>query len=459
MIAYDLVVIGSGPAGQKAAISAAKLDKRVAVVERKFTVGGVCLHQGTIPSKTLREAVVYLAGTRERELYGAAYRVKERISIEDLSFRTQRVIERETNVVRDQLRRNYCDIVTGTARFIDARTIEVSNPEETRTLRADKAVIAVGSRPARPPNIAFDDEAIIDSDGLLRLKEIPRSMCIVGAGVIGTEYTTIFRALGTRITLIDARFRPLDFVDDEIEDALIFHMRDQGVILRFGETVSRVHRDDGGRVRVELESGKEVTTEALMFSAGRIGATDDLNLSAIGIETDARGRIKIDEHYRTTVENVYAVGDVVGFPSLASTAMEQGRLAANHAFGVPAEPVSSLLPFGIYTIPEIAMIGPTEEELTRGAVPYETGIAPYRELARSHIMGQTKGLLKILFDRRSLKLLAVHILGEQATELVHIGQAVIAHAGTIHYLRDAVFNYPTLAEAYKVAALNGFNKL
>ncbi len=456
---YDLVVIGSGPAGQRAAIAAAKLGRSVALVERDFTVGGACLHEGTIPSKTLREAVSYLSGIRQRELYGSAYRVKEKISIEDLQFRTQRVTEREADVVQDQLIRNYVDIAAGTASFVDLHRVLITNEQGTRTLTAEKVIIAVGTKPARPTGIEFDDRKIVDSNGLLKLTEIPRTMTFVGAGIVGVEYATIFRTLGVRVTLIDGRQRPLEFVDDEIEDALYFYMRDEGITVRFGEKVSRVQLTDEGKVWVGMESGKELTTDALMFAAGRMGASEDLNPQAIGLEPDDRGRLKVDEGYRTSVENVYAVGDIIGFPSLASTSREQGRIAALHAFGAEVPRISSELPFGIYTIPEIAMVGPTEEDLTAREVPCETGVAKFRELSRVQISGRRIGLLKLLFHRENLKLLGVHILGERATELVHIGQAIIDHGGTVEYLRDAVFNYPTSAEAYKVAALDGTNKL
>lgn len=455
---YDLAVIGSGPAGQKAAIAAAKLGKQVVIIERNADVGGTCIHQGTIPSKTLREVVSYLSGVRQRHVYGAAYRVKEKITIQDLTFRTQRVIEAEVNVVRDQLIRNYVDIVSGTASLLDPHRIMVSTPDSSVTLTADKVIVATGTTPGRPSGIEFDDRRIIDSDGLLNLTELPRTITFVGAGVIGVEYATIFQVLGVRVTLIDSRERPLDFVDHEIEDALYYHMRDEGVTLRFGERVSKVVSDNG-RVLVSLESGKTLTTDSLMFSAGRVGATDGLNLEALGIRTDPRGRIKVDELYRTDVENIYAVGDVIGFPSLASTSMEQGRIAAMNAFGAEVPRMSSRLPYGMYTIPEIAMIGPTEQELTRSSVPYEVGVAPFRELSRVQISGGRTGMLKLLFHRETLKLLGLHIIGQSATELVHIGQAIIDHGGTVEYLRDAVFNYPTLAEAYKAAALNGLNRL
>ncbi len=458
MSEYDLVVIGSGPAGQKAAIAASKLGKQVAVVERNFSIGGSALHKGTIPSKTLREAVAFLSGVRLRELYGSSFRVKDRITIKDLTFRTNQVIDREVNIVRDQLIRNYVDVVAGTASFVDPNRIVVTSEDGMRTLTSDKTIVAVGSAPARPPGIDFDDQKVVDSDGLLQLGEIPRTMTIVGAGIIGCEYATIFRTLGTRVTLIDGRHRPLDFIDDEIEDALYYHMRDEGVLLRFNETVSRVEHS-GEKVMVSMESGKQLTTDALMFAAGRVGASADLNLEAVGIETDAKGRIKVDEYYRTTIQSIYAVGDIIGFPALASTSMEQGRLAALHALGVVVPKMASSLPFGIYAIPEIAMIGPTEQDLTKDAVPYESGVARFRELSRVQISGGRHGLLKLLFHRESHKVLAVHIIGQSATELVHIGQAVIDHGGTIDYFRDAVFNYPTLAEAYKVAALDALNKL
>ena len=459
MSQYDLVVIGSGPAGQKAAIAASKMGKKVAVVERSMSVGGACLHHGTIPSKTLREAVSYLSGVRQRELYGAAYRVKDQITIEDLSFRTQRVIEREVNVVRDQLLRNYVDIVGGTGCFVDAHKILVTTEKSSRILETKKTILAVGTKPSRPSGIEFDECKIVDSDGLLKLAEIPRSMTFVGGGIIGVEYATIFRTIGVRVTVIDGRQRPLDFIDDEIEDNLYFYMRDEGITLRFGETVCAVRHTEDGRVQVFMESGKQLESDGLMFAAGREGASKDLNLEAIGLETDKRDRIQVDEFYRTSVEDVYAVGDIIGFPSLASTSMEQGRIAAMHAMADEATAMAKRLPYGIYTIPEIAMVGPTEEELTKDEVPYETGIARFRELSRVQISGGSVGLLKILFNREDRKLIAVHILGEQATELVHIGQVLIDHGATIDYLRDTVFNYPTLSAAYKVAALDGFNKL
>ena len=456
---YELLVIGSGPAGQKSAIAAAKIGKRVGLIERSMTLGGTSLHQGTIPSKTLREAAAYLTGIRMRETYGAAYRVKEKISIQDLTSRTQQVIENEFNIVRDQLIRNYVDIIPGFATFVDPHTLQVDFDDGARKLSAQKIIIAVGSKPTRPAGIEFDDRHIVDSDGLLLLPSIPRNMIFVGAGIIGCEYATIFRTLGSRVTVIDCRERPLDFVDDEIEDALYYQMRDEGVTLRFGEEVHSVTRPSNDQVHVETKSGKQFTSDALMFAAGREGASSNLNLQAVGLQPDGRGRIGVNEHYRTAVDNIYAVGDVIGFPSLASTSMEQGRIAALHAFGVETGRMSQRLPYGIYTIPEIAMIGPPEQELTKAGVPYETGIARFRELSRIQISGGGHGMLKLIFHRESLKLLAIHILGPNATELIHIGQAVLDHDGSVTYFRDAVFNFPTLAEAYKVAALDGLNKI
>ena len=459
MAEFDLVVIGSGPAGQKAAIAATKLGKRVAIVEKTDMVGGTCISQGTIPSKTLREAVLYLAGTSQREIFGASYRVKDKITMADLMLRTGHVIRNEIQVVRNQLQRNDVEVVVGSASFIDAHRIMVTGEDTMRVLETDKVVIACGTYPAQPPGVEFNGTNVLNSDDLLKIRNLPKTMTVVGAGVIGTEYATMFQVLGVRLTLVDGRDRPLDYVDDEIEDVLMYHMRDEGIIMRFGEQITNITALPEGRVRLQTNTGKELTSDCVLFAAGRQGNTQPLNLAAAGLEADARGRIKVDEHYRTAVENIYAAGDVIGFPSLASTSMEQGRLAASHAFGLVTGHVSSTLPFGIYTVPEISMVGPTEQKLTEQKVPFETGRARYRELARGQIIGDSRGILKIIFHRETRKLLAVHILGEGATELIHIGQAVMAHNGSVEYFRDAVFNYPTLAEAYKVAAHNGLNKL
>lgn len=456
---YDMVVLGSGPAGQKAAIQAAKLRRRVAVVEAR-TIGGVCINSGTIPSKTLREAVLYLWGYRQRSFYGRSYRVKEDLTIRDLLSRAEQVRQRENDVVRDQMARNRVCFLEGRGRFVDPHTIEVREPGRARELRADFVVIATGTRPARPPEVDFDERRIIDSDGLLGLEELPRSMVIAGAGVIGWEYATIFAAAGVSVTLIDKRPNPLEFVDGEIIEALKYQNRRLGVTIRFGEEVARVERPDGGdRVVATLRSGKRISADTLLFSAGRMGATGDLNLEAAGLEADGRGRLRVDEHYRTAVPHIYAVGDVIGFPSLASTSMEQGRLAARHAFGTPGKLDAGHLPFGIFAIPEIGMVGATEEELTEQAVPYEVGRAHYREIARGAILGDDVGMLKLLFHADTRELLGAHAMGENATELIHIGQAALILGGKLDYFLDTVFNYPTLAECYKVAALDAMNKL
>ena len=456
---YDLVAVGSGPAGQKAAIQAAKLRKRVAVIERR-DVGGVCMTTGTIPSKTLREAVLYLWGYRQRSYYGRSYRVKEQITIQDLLARTEIVTKRETDVVQDQMARNSVHVIRGEASFLDSHTLSVHDPEGDQHLTADYIVVATGTSPARPASVAFDERRIIDSDGLLSLHELPRSMIVVGAGIIGWEYATIFAAADVEVTLIDKRTNPLEFIDTEIVETLKYQSRMLGLTLRFGEEVMHVSVPvEGHLVTAELQSGKRVRADTLLFSAGRIGATAGLNLDAAGLAADDRGRLSINERFQTSVPHIYAAGDVIGFPSLASTAMEQGRLAACHAFGQPAESVPQLIPFGIYAVPEISMVGQTEEQLTATAIPYEVGRAQYREIARGAIIGDEVGMLKMLFHADTRKLLGVHVLGEDATELIHIGQAVLSFGGTLDYFVESVFNYPTLAECYKVAALDAMNKL
>ncbi|MGN6244834.1 MAG: Si-specific NAD(P)(+) transhydrogenase [Motilibacteraceae bacterium] len=457
---YDLLVVGSGPGGQRAAIAAAKLGRRVALVERRHMVGGVCVNTGTIPSKTLREAVLYLTGMNQRDLYGQNYRVKDDITVQDLLARTQHVIGRETEIVRSQLFRNGVELLQGTARFLDPHRLAVRPHEANadRVVSADKVVVAVGARPARPAEVAFDDVRVVDSDGILHLDAVPRTMVVVGAGVIGIEYASMFAALGTRVTVVESRSRILDFCDSEVVEALKFHLRDLSVSFRLSETVERVDADERGTVTT-LTSGKRIPADTVMYSAGRQGATDSLDLAAAGLTADQRGRIAVDEHYRTVVPNIYAVGDVIGFPALAATSMEQGRLASYHAFGEPARSLVALQPIGIYTVPEISYCGRTEDELTRDAVPYEVGVSRYRELARGQIVGDSYGMLKLLVSTDTRELLGVHVFGTQATELVHIGQAVMTCGGTVDHLVDTVFNYPTLSETYKVAALDVVNKL
>ncbi|HEY0638802.1 MAG TPA: Si-specific NAD(P)(+) transhydrogenase [Pseudonocardiaceae bacterium] len=457
---YDLLVLGSGPGGQKAAIAAAKLGKRVAIVEKHGAVGGVCVNTGTIPSKTMREAVLYLTGMSQREMYGASYRVKQDITVADLLSRTQHVVGREVEVVRAQLQRNRVDLLTGVARFVEPHVVAVDGRHrgEHTTVSAAKIVIATGTSPARPSHVQFDDRRVLDSDGILSLDSIPSSMVVVGAGVIGIEYASMFAALGSRVTVVEQRDRMLEFCDPEVVESLKFHLRDLAVTFRFGEKVTEVAIGERGTVTT-LASGKRIPAETVMYSAGRQGMTEELRLEKAGLTADGRGRISVDEHFRTTVEHIYAVGDVIGFPALAATSMDQGRLAAYHAFGEPAAGLTALQPIGIYTIPEVSYVGQTEVELTSSAVPYEVGIARYRELARGQIAGDSYGMLKLLVSTADRTLLGVHVFGTGATDLVHIGQAVMGCGGTVDYLVDAVFNYPTLSEAYKVAALDATNKI
>lgn len=462
---YDLFVIGSGPAGQRAAIQAAKAGARVAVAERMKAVGGICLHQGTIPSKTFREAALHLSGFRERGVYGAAYRVKAEITMSDLLYRADWVIQNEVDVIRHQLTRNQVELFEADASFLGPHEIRLDAGDRrgARDVTAAKIVIACGTHATRDPSIPFDGRSVFTSDDILLLDRLPRSIAVIGGGVIGCEYATIFAALGVRVTLIDKRERLLDFVDQEVIDELVHQMRRNRVTLRLGEAVSSVELADNapeGGVRIRLASGKLVKTEKALYSIGRTGAVETLNLEAAGIAADNRGRLSVNERFQTEQPHIYAVGDVVGFPSLASTSMEQGRQAACDALGLPAAaPSEDAFPYGIYTIPEISVCGRSEEELTEAGVAYEIGKASYREIARGQIMGDEGGLLKLMFDADTRELLGVAIIGEGAAELVHIGQAVLAHKGSVDFFVDTVFNYPTLAECYKTAAFDGVNRL
>jgi len=457
---YDLAVIGSGPAGQKAAIAAAKLGYRAAIVDRGDMLGGVCINTGTIPSKTFREAVLYLTGLNQRELYGQAYRVKQDITISDVSSRIRHVVAREIDVVRNQLTRNHVATHVGTAHFLDQHTLAVVGDQgQQKKIAADKFVIAVGTRPARPDTVDFDGATIVDSDQILGLDKVPSSMVVVGAGVIGIEYASMFAALGTKVTVVEKRPTMLDFCDKEIVEALQYQLRDLAVTFRYSESVREVQKHPAGTLTI-LESGKKIPADTVLYSAGRQGVTDQLNVAAAGVNASNRGRVEVNEHFQTEVEHIYAVGDVIGFPALAATAMEQGRRATYHAFGEPVgNKLGDLQPIGIYCIPEISFVGRTEEQLTRDNVPFEVGVSRYRELARGAILGDSYGMLKILVHAESRELLGVHVFGTNATELVHIGQTVMGCGGTVDYLVDAVFNYPTLAESYKVAALDAVNKM
>ncbi len=458
---YDFVVIGSGPAGQRAAIQAAKLGRSVLLVEEHFLIGGACVHTGTIPSKTLREAVLYLSGWRQRGFYGRSYRVKERVTVDDLVQRLDITVRHEIEMQQHKMHRNYVTTRGGRATFEDPHHIRIERPAgETEIVEAERVLIATGSRPARPPNISFDAVNVVDSDHLLQMGSLPRTLVVVGAGVIGMEYASMLNALDIDVTVVDGRTEILGFLDREIVDEFVHHLRDRGVNLRLGETVDSVEHIDRGRVAVHLASGKRIRADMVLFASGRISNTDGLKIENAGIGVDERGRISVDEHYRTEAAHIYAAGDVIGFPALASTSMEQGRHAACHAFGGSLLDIrEDLFPYGIYAVPEMSVVGKTEEELQRSGTRYESGIARFRETSRGHILGLREGLLKLLFSLDTEELLGVHIVGEGATELIHIGQAVLAHRGKLDYFVNAVFNYPTLAEAYKIAALDAFNKM
>jgi NAD(P) transhydrogenase len=457
---YDMIVIGSGPAGQRAAIQGAKLGKRVALVEKREFVGGACINTGTIPSKSMREAVMHLSGYQYREVYGINYRVKDRISIEDLSFRVNHVVKTEVEVTESQLSRNGVEVVYGGASFLDAQTVQVKNARgQSDEYRADIIVIASGTRPAESATVPINDRNIINSDQILSLAQMPKTLIVVGGGVIGVEYASMFAALDVRVVLIEKQPKLLGFADQEIVEALGYHLRDNRVTLRMGEEVESVEEQADGDVVATLKSNKKISGDALLYAVGRQGNVDELNLAAAGLEADSRGRIAVDENYQTKQPSIYAVGDVIGFPSLASVSMEQGRIAAGNAFGSQLHTNPAAYPYGIYTIPEISFVGKTEEQLTEEDVPYEVGLAYYRETARGQIRGDTTGRLKIIFHRDSREILGVHIIGDGASELVHIGQAVMSLKGTLDYFVNTVFNYPTLAECYKVAAFNGLSAL
>jgi NAD(P) transhydrogenase len=457
---YDFVVIGSGPAGRRAAIQAAKLEKKVLVIEKGTRVGGVSVHTGTIPSKTLRETALNLTGWRERGFYGRSYRVKQEISADDLRRRLLITLDHEVEVLEHQFSRNRVHQMRGKAHFLDPQTLEVVKEDgEVVHVQAKSVLLAVGTRPFKPTHIPFDGVSIIDSDEILEIKELPRSMIVIGAGVIGIEYATIFSALDTVVTVVEPRDTMLDFIDKEIVEDFTYQLRDRNMKLIFGQTVEGVEKVDG-KCRVTLKNGRVLTSEMVLFAAGRVGATDTLNLQAAGLEADNRGRLKVNpDTFQTSVPNIYAAGDVVGFPSLASTSMEQGRIAARHAVGAPAHDPPQYFPYGIYAVPEISTCGLTEEDVIQRGIPYETGIAHFRETSRGHIMGLDSGMLKMIFSLKTRRLLGVHIVGEGATELVHIGQAVLNLKGTVEYFVENTFNYPTLAEAYKIAGLDAWNRM
>jgi len=458
---FDLVCIGSGPAGQRAAVQAAKLGQRAAVIEKRRCVGGVCIDTGTIPSKTLRETVLMFSGLTGRADRLPWTRVDSRPTAAQLFTGVDAVIAREVEVVERQLRRNDVTLLSGEASFVDPHTLAVHGEGGRRHVSGANIVVAIGTEPAATPGVEADGAVILNTDQVVQLKHLPRSMTVVGAGVIGIEYTSIFATLGVAVTLVERRDRPLEFLDREIVDELIHQLRNRNVTFRFGEAVASLAVAEGPprKAVVTLESGKRIVSDLVLFSVGRVAPTDALNLAAAGLAGDARGRIKVDERFRTAVPHIFAAGDVIGYPSLAATSSEQGRLAACHAFGVEAGPMARHFPIGIYSIPEISMVGAPEHELTAHKVPYETGVARYREIARGQILGDDSGMFKMLFHREDRRLLGIHCIGSGATELIHVGQAVLGLGGGLDYFLQTVFNYPTLAECYKVAALDASNKL
>ena len=461
MSSYDLIVIGSGPAGRRASIQAAKFGKSVLVIDRQSQIGGVSVHTGTIPSKTLRETVLNLSGFRERGFYGRTYKVKKEISVDDLRQRLRLTLDHEVETLEHQFARNQVQTLTGHARFLDPHTINVQRPDgEQAQFSAPRFLIAVGTKPFRPENIPFDGESVVDSDQILSLKALPKTLAVIGAGVIGLEYATIFSALDIQVTLIDTRATMLEFIDREVIDELTHDLRQRGMIVRLGCDVASVERVPGSGSRIHLKDGRMVRSDAVLFAAGRMGATDDLKLEAAGLEADSRGRIAVGkDDFRTSVPHIFAAGDVIGFPSLASTSMEQGRIAACRAFDQEAPEAPAFFPYGIYAVPEVSTIGLSEEEAKLRELPYECGVARFRETSRGQIMGLASGFMKMIFSLEDRRLLGVHIVGEGATELIHIGQAVLNLGGTVDYFVENTFNYPTLAEAYKIAALDAWNRM
>ena len=458
---FDLIVIGSGPSGRRAAVQAAKIGKSVLVVEKFRRVGGVSVHTGTIPSKTLRETVLNLSGWRERGFYGRAYRVKQNIAADDLLVRLRKTLDHEVEVLEHQFTRNGVRTIEGEARFAGPREVDVAAAAgETRRFSAARILVATGTRPFRPDYVPFNRTNVFDSDDIVEIPRLPRSLTVIGAGVIGVEYATIFNALDVAVTLVDTRPSILDFVDRELIEEFTHELRDRNLALRLGSAVTRIEAMQDGKVLTTLANGRTVTSEMLLFAAGRIGATTALNLAAAGLDADDRGRIVVDSKtMQTAVPHIYAAGDVIGFPSLASTSMEQGRVAACHAFDMAPHPPPEFFPYGIYSVPEISTVGMSEEEVLRRGIPYECGVARFRETSRGHIMGLNSGMMKMIFSTRTQRLLGVHIVGEGATELIHIGQAVLNLKGTLGFFIENTFNYPTLAEAYKIAGLDAWNKM
>ena len=456
---FDLVIIGCGPAGEKAGAQAAYFGKRVAIIERSPEVGGSCINTGTVPSKTLRESALYFSGLRQRGLYGIDYSLKENLTIHDFMHHEREVVEMERQRIRKNLELHHIELIHGQAAFEDAHTIAVRGASGMRSLRGEIILIATGSTPQRPPEIAFDDVHVFDSDTFLQMKQIPRSLAVIGGGVIGCEYASIFMALGVQVTLVDGRDRLLPFLDSEISQRLRDRLASLGMNFLFNERPAKVELCPAG-VRLIMKSGKTMEAETALFAAGRKAAVDSLKLENAGLAINARGYIDVDQNYRTAQSNLYAAGDVIGFPALASTSMEQGRVAVCHAFGFKyKQRVASMLPMGIYTIPEISAAGETEESCKEKKIDYCVGRALYENNARGHITGDTAGLLKLIFARADKKLLGVSMIGENATELIHVGLIVMDKGLPIDEFIEQVFNYPTLSETYKYAAYDGLGNL
>lgn len=456
---FDLIAIGCGPAGEKAGAQAAYFGKRVAVIEGGEHVGGSCINTGTVPSKTLRESALYFSGLKQRGLYGIDYSLKENLTVHDFMHHERAVVEMERQRILKNLAVHQIELVRGRASFDDAHTVSVNSADGVRQLRGEVILISTGSKPHRPAEITFDDVRVFDSDTFLRMGRIPQSLAVIGGGVIGCEYASIFAALGVQVTLVDGRDRLLPFLDGEISERLRVRLAALGMQFWFNERPKEV-QSTASDVRLVMKSGKTLQVESALFAAGRRAAVDGLSLEKAGLAVNQYGYISVDEHYRTAVPNIYAAGDVIGFPALASTSMEQGRVAVCHAFDFKyKQRVASMLPMGIYTIPEISSAGETEESCQEKKIDYCVGRALYANNARGHIIGDTAGMLKLIFARADKKLLGVSIIGESATELIHIGLMVLDHNQTIDEFIEQVFNYPTLSETYKYAAYEGLGNL
>ena len=458
---YDIVVIGSGPAGEKAAMQASKLKKQVALVEKLPRLGGASLHTGTVPSKSLRETVIHLALLRQ-QTHGIDINFKENLTTKELMYRKGMVIQDQESSLRRNFEKNHITVIEGSPRFLTPTNLEI-NPEdgsEKYEITTDHTIIATGSSPRRPKWAPFDNECIFDSDTILDIKHLPKKVTIIGAGVIGCEYASIFSKMGIRVNLIARNRNILPFVDNQIVQNLMYQMRNQRVTLRLGENVEDIQKINSEEVHVKLESRKILPCSTVMVAAGRFANSGGMGLEKVGIELGSNGLIKTNANFQTAQPNIYAVGDVIGFPGLASTSITQARIAVLHAFGqLESEKMPRDLPLGIWTIPAVSMVGKTEEELTEARIPYEIGIAHFKELSRAHIMAEEEGILKLLFDPETLKILGIHIIGPHAAELIHLGHSVMYFEGTINYFMNTVFNSPTLDEAYRVAAFNGMNRL